>query len=70
MIKFVLGGAAAVQPGSLVTIRDARHFTVIPSPNDQGPLYRLRQRIQILIDVSHQKETMQVQTIGGMSIKG
>jgi Calx-beta domain len=72
VISFELGGAVAVQPGHLIRIVDFnRSVTEIPSPNDQGILYELRQRFQVWCDVSHQKETMQVQTNGGVtSIKG
>jgi hypothetical protein len=66
VIKFVLGGAAAVQPGSVVTVQDTRHFTTFPGPNDQGILYKLRQKIKIWDDVSHQKETMTISTNGGV----
>jgi hypothetical protein len=70
VITFELGGAVAVQPGSLIRIVDYnRSLTEIPG--SEGPLYRLRQRFQVWSDVSHQKETMQVQTNAGvMGIKG
>jgi hypothetical protein len=67
VVEFVLGGAVAVQPGSHVSIVDARHTYV-----QSGSKYEfLDQTIKILRNVSHQKETIQIQTNGGViGIKG
>jgi hypothetical protein len=65
-VEFILGGAAAVQPGSVVTIRDRRHLTEIPPAGIEGILYRLRQKIRIFSAVSHQQETIQIQTNAGI----
>src|SRR5208282_1767449 len=67
VVEFVLGGAVAVQPGSHVSIVDARHTYV-----QSGSKYEfLDQTIKLLRNVSHQKETIQIQTNGGVvGIKG
>lgn len=66
-IEFVLGGAAAVQPGSHVQVIDQRHTYVLPGSR----FTYLRQLIRIIDNVSHQKETIQIQTNGGViGIKG
>jgi hypothetical protein len=57
-----LGGAAAVQPASHVHIVDERHTYTAPGSRF---LY-LRQLIQMFHNVSHQKDTIQIQTNGGV----
>lgn len=59
---FVLGGAAAVQPGGHVTIVDERHTYT----ESTGNLVYLKQLIRLISNVSHQKETIQIQTNGGI----
>jgi hypothetical protein len=65
-VQFVLGGAAALQPGVIVRVQDERH-TVLES----GGETLLTQKINLIINVSHQKETIQIQTNGGViGVKG
>ena len=65
-VQFVLGGATALQPGAIVRVQDERH-TVLES----GGETLLTQKINLFINVSHQKETIQIQTNGGViGVKG
>jgi hypothetical protein len=65
-VEFVLGGAAAIQPGEKIRIADERHAVAEP---DDPNLYRLQQKFTIVDNVSHQQETVQIH-IGGGTIKG
>lgn len=65
-VQFVLGGATALQSGVIVRVQDERH-TVLESVGET----LLTQKINLFINVSHQKETIQIQTIGGViGVKG
>jgi hypothetical protein len=67
VVVFALGGAAAVQPGSHVRILDERHTYT----QSGSRFIYLRQLLQVINNVSHQKETIQIQTNGGViGIKG
>lgn len=67
VVHFVLGGAAVIQPGSHVQLVDERHTYVLPTSR----FTYLRQLLRIIHNVSHQKETIQIQTNGGIiGIKG
>jgi len=67
VVTYVLGGAVAVQPGDHVTILNERRTYIVPG----SPYVFLKDTLRLIYDVSHQKETMQIQTNGGvMGIKG
>ncbi len=61
-VEFALGGAAAVQPGGHVHVVDERHTYTEAT----GRFIYLRQLIKLIGNVSHQKETIQIQTNGGI----
>jgi RHS repeat-associated protein len=62
-IEFALGGAAAVQPDSSVTIINERQA------REDSPDLIMR-KLNIWDHVAHQQETLQIQPTGGGSIKG
>ncbi len=65
-VQFVLGGATALRPGVIVRVQDERHTVV-----ESGGETLLTQKINLFINVSHQKETVQIQTNGGViGVKG
>lgn len=61
-VEFSLGGAAVVAPGSTARVVDERHL----QEESSGLLYILDQKIKIIVNVSHQQETVQIQTNAGV----